>query len=290
MNRINLWFKEKKLKPIPVIVAAVIIIVLFIIIINLLIPDGGEPKTLSMKEDGELRTGPAAYYPIIFEVKDGDKLDITDRQGKWYEVKNDQNEKGWVAGWHTSLNIKEDVNPVAKPLKGKVIVVDPGHGGSDQGASSSKHKDVTEKEITLKTAKELEKMLKAEGAKVKMTRTKDEYVKLKDRQADGDAFISIHNDALDSSNPHGLTVYYHHDTQKNLADTLHTSITQKSILSDRGVRSENFQVIRQTKLPGVLLELGYISNATDENLIVDRKYRHIVETGIVDGLKVYFSK
>ena len=49
-----------------------------------------------------------------------------------------------------------------------------------------------------------------------MTRTKDEYVKLKDRQGDGDVFISIHNDALDSSAPHGLTVYYHHDSQKNL--------------------------------------------------------------------------
>ncbi|WP_323704661.1 N-acetylmuramoyl-L-alanine amidase [Mammaliicoccus sp. Dog046] len=289
MNQLRLWFKKNKLKPIPVISAAAIVIILLIVLINALTPDGSDPKTLSMKEDGELRTGPAAYYPIIFEVKDGDKFEITDRQGKWFEVSNKDNEKGWIAGWHTNLDIKEDVNPVAKPLKGKVIILDPGHGGSDQGASSSKHKDVTEKVITLKTAKELKSMLEDEGAKVKMTRSNDDYVKLKDRQADGDVFISIHNDALDSSNPHGLTVYYHHDSQKDFANTLHTSINQKSILSDRGVRSENFQVIRQTKLPAVLLELGYISNPTDEDLIVDRKYRHIVETGIVDGLKVYFS-
>lgn len=289
MNRINLWFKKRRIKPVPVISVAILLIVLLIIIIYLLIPKEDEPKTLSMKEDGELRTGPAAYYPIIFDVKKGDNFDITDREGKWFEVKNDQNEKGWIAGWHTNLDIKENVNPVLKPLKGKVIILDPGHGGSDQGASSSKHKDVTEKVITLKTAKELKEMLEAEGAKVKMTRTKDEYVKLKDRQGDGDVFISIHNDALDSSAPHGLTVYYHHDSQKEFADTLQTSINQKSILSDRGVRNENFQVIRQTKMPAVLLELGYISNPTDEDLIVDRKYRHIVETGIVDGLKVYFS-
>ncbi|GGI40199.1 N-acetylmuramoyl-L-alanine amidase [Mammaliicoccus stepanovicii] len=289
MNRINLWFKKYKLKPIPVISVAVIVIILLIVLIKMLIPNDVEPKSLSMIEDGELRTGPAAYYPIIFEVKDGDKFEITDRKGKWFEVTNDDNEKGWIAGWHTNLDIKEDVNPVAKPLKGKTIILDPGHGGGDQGASSSKHKNVTEKEITLKTAQELEEMLKSEGAKVKMTRTKDEYVKLKDRQGDGDVFISIHNDALDSSGPHGVTVYYHHDTQQDFAKTLHTSINQKSILSDRGVRNENFQVIRQTKMPAVLLELGYISNPTDEDLIADRKYRHIVETGIVDGLKVYFS-
>lgn len=289
MNQLRLWFKKNKLKPIPVISVAAIVIILLIVLINTLTSDGSDPKTLSMKEDGELRTGPAAYYPIIFEVKDGDKFDITDRQGKWFEVRNKDNEKGWIAGWHTNLDIKEDVNPVAKPLKGKVIILDPGHGGSDQGASSSKHKDVTEKVITLKTAKELKSMLEDEGAKVKMTRSNDDYVKLKDRQADGDVFISIHNDALDSSGPHGLTVYYHHNSQKDFANTLHTSINQKSILSDRGVRNENFQVIRQTKLPAVLLELGYISNPTDEDLIVDRKYRHIVETGIVDGLKVYFS-
>lgn len=289
MNRISLWFKKKKLKPIPIFIIGLILIALIVVIINLLTPEEEEPKSLSMIEDGELRTGPAAFYPIIFDVKDGDKFDIIDREGKWFEVINSDNEKGWIAGWHTNLDIKEDVNPVKKPLKGKTIVLDPGHGGSDQGASSSKHKDVTEKVITLQTVKELEKMLKDEGAKVKLTRTKDEYVKLKDRQADGDVFISIHNDALKSSNPHGLTVYYHHEEHKNFAKTLHTSINQKSILSDRGVRNENYQVIRQAKSPAVLLELGYISNPTDENLIVDRKYRHIVETGIVDGLKVYFS-
>ncbi|MGO1759804.1 MAG: SH3 domain-containing protein, partial [Mammaliicoccus vitulinus] len=153
MNRINLWFKKRRIKPVPVIGVAVLLIVLLIIIISLLIPNEDEPKTLSMKEDGELRTGPAAYYPIIFDVKKGDNFEITDRKGKWFEVKNDDNEKGWIAGWHTNLDIKEDVNPVLKPLKDKVIVLDPGHGGSDQGAASSKHKDVTEKVITLETAK-----------------------------------------------------------------------------------------------------------------------------------------
>ncbi|WP_414055093.1 N-acetylmuramoyl-L-alanine amidase [Macrococcus equi] len=244
-----------------------------------------EPTALTMIEDGELRTGPQAIYPVIFNVKKGDNLDILKHTGKWYYVK-DGNKKGWIAGWHTNLNIKEDKIAGANPFKGKTIMLDPGHGGNDQGASS---KDGTiEKDITLKTSLMLKQKLEESGATVLMTRTSDEYVKLKNRKGSADVFLSIHADALEASSPHGLTVYYHHDNQKVLADTLHMAIKQKALLSDRGVRQENFQVIRQTEKPAVLLELGYISNPTDEKMMKDEKYRQIIVTGIVDGLRNYF--
>ncbi|WP_414046204.1 N-acetylmuramoyl-L-alanine amidase [Macrococcus equi] len=244
-----------------------------------------EPTALTMIEDGELRTGPQAFYPVIFNVKKGDNLDILKHTGKWYYVK-DGNKKGWIAGWHTNLNIKEDKVAGANPFKGKTIMLDPGHGGNDQGASS---KDGTiEKDITLKTSLMLKQKLEESGATVLMTRTSDEYVKLKNRKGSADVFLSIHADALEASSPHGLTVYYHHDNQKVLADTLHMAIKQKALLSDRGVRKENFQVIRQTEKPAVLLELGYISNPTDEKMMKDEKYRQIIVTGIVDGLRNYF--
>ncbi|WP_414053544.1 N-acetylmuramoyl-L-alanine amidase [Macrococcus equi] len=244
-----------------------------------------EPTALTMIEDGELRTGPQAFYPVIFNVKKGDNLDILKHTGKWYYVK-DGNKKGWIAGWHTNLNIKEDKIAGANPFKGKTIMLDPGHGGNDQGASS---KDGTiEKDITLKTSLMLKQKLEESGATVLMTRTSDEYVKLKNRKGSADVFLSIHADALEASSPHGLTVYYHHDNQKVLADTLHMAIKQKALLSDRGVRQENFQVIRQTEKPAVLLELGYISNPTDEKMMKDEKYRQIIVTGIVDGLRNYF--
>ncbi|MDT4107084.1 N-acetylmuramoyl-L-alanine amidase, partial [Staphylococcus aureus] len=56
-----------------------------------------------------------------------------------------------------------------------------------------------------------------------------------------------------------------------------------------GSRQENYQVLRQTKVPAVLLELGYISNPTDETMIKDQLHRQILEQAIVDGLKIYFS-
>ncbi|GGB04198.1 cell wall amidase [Macrococcus hajekii] len=260
-------------------------ILLALLIFAVITMDKTDPTVLKMIEDGELRTGPQAAYPVVFKVEKGERLDIYKHDGKWYYVGNDK-KKGWIAGWHTDLDIEPDKLASAEPFKGKTIILDPGHGGSDQGASS--RKGTLEKDITLKTALMLRDKLKKEGAKVIMTRDEDQYVKLGDRKAAGDVFISLHSDALTDTAPHGLTVYYNQESQKALADTLHFAINKKTLLSDRGVRQENYQVIRQTKMPAVLLELGYISNPTDERLMNDKIHRQTVTTAIVDGLRNYF--
>ncbi|MCU7557162.1 N-acetylmuramoyl-L-alanine amidase [Macrococcus capreoli] len=273
-------------RPLRLVLLSLLIILIVTLLFWLFTKQKAEPTQLSMKEDSELRTGPQAFYPVIFNVSKGDTFKILKHTGKWYYVDNGK-KKGWIAGWHTNLNIKKDTVTGANPFKGKVVLLDPGHGGSDQGASSKA--GTVEKEITLATGMMLKQKLEDAGATVVMTRTTDEYVKLDDRKGAADVFISIHADALASSNPHGLTVYYYHDKQKALADTLHLAIKQKALLSDRGVRIENYQVIRQTKSPAVLLELGYISNPTDEKLMNDKVYRQIITTSIVDGLRNYFS-
>ena len=66
-------------------------------------------------------------------------------------------------------------------------------------------------------------------------------------------------------------------------------IQKKALLTNKGARQENFQVLRQTNVPAVLLELGYISNPTDENMITNQLHRHIVEQAVVDGLRAYFQ-
>ena len=66
-------------------------------------------------------------------------------------------------------------------------------------------------------------------------------------------------------------------------------IFKKSLLSNRGVRQQNYQVLRQTNKPAVLLELGYISNPTDEKMIRSQLHRQVVEEAVVDGLKQYFA-
>ncbi|EES40087.1 N-acetylmuramoyl-L-alanine amidase, partial [Staphylococcus caprae M23864:W1] len=109
------------------------------------------------------------------------------------------------------------------------------------------------------------------------------------RNIKGDAFISIHNDSLDSSNANGATVYWLQDNQESLAQTLNSNIQKKALLTNRGARQQNYQVLRQTDVPAVLLELGYISNPTDEAMINDQLHRQVVERAVVDGLKQYFS-
>ena len=290
MKKIDSWLTKHGLKNrLTLVVMAIFIIflILLFMFVNLSDEDTGQ---ITITENAELRTGPNAAYPVIYKIDKGESFKKIDRKGKWIEVQNHAGtEKGWVAGWHTNLNIPADQSLSSNPLKGKTIVLDPGHGGSDQGASSSTPSKSLEKNYTLKTAKELKKLLNKEGAHVKMTRSNDKYVSLDDRNIKGDAFISIHNDALDSSNANGVTVYWFKDKQESLAQTLNSAIQKKALLTNRGSRQQNYQVLRQTDIPAVLLELGYISNPTDESMINDQLHRQVVEQAIVDGLKQYFS-
>ena len=290
MKIIDSWLTKHGLKnrlTLVVIVIFIIFLILLFMFVNLSDEDTGQ---ITITENAELRTGPNAAYPVIYKIEKGESFKKIDRKGKWIEVQNHAGtEKGWVAGWHTNLNIPADQSLSSNPLKGKTIVLDPGHGGSDQGASSSTPSKSLEKNYTLKTAKELKKLLNKEGAHVKMTRSNDKYVSLDDRNIKGDAFISIHNDALDSSNANGVTVYWFKDKQETLAQTLNSAIQKKALLTNRGSRQQNYQVLRQTDIPAVLLELGYISNPTDESMINDQLHRQVVEQAIVDGLKQYFS-
>lgn len=290
MSKVDAWLLKHGLKN-RLTLSVVIAFILFLIILFMLMnhSDQGSNR-ITVSENAELRTGPNAAYPVLYQVDKGETFTRLGKSGKWIEVESrDGKEKGWIAGGHTSLDIEADASKKENPLKNKVIVLDPGHGGNDQGASSNTSKKSLEKNYTLKTAKELKKALEKTGAKVKLTRSDDSYVSLEDRKQDGDAFISIHNDALDSPNANGATVYWFKDNQETLAETLSASIEKKSLLSNKGARQENFQVLRQTNKPAVLLELGYISNPTDEVMITDQLHRQVVEEAVVDGLKQYFA-
>ncbi|MCE5089860.1 N-acetylmuramoyl-L-alanine amidase [Staphylococcus devriesei] len=290
MSKVDAWLLKHGLKN-RLTLSVVIAFILFLIILFMLMnhSDQGSNR-ITVSENAELRTGPNAAYPVLYQVDKGETFTRLGKSGEWIEVESrDGKEKGWIAGWHTSLDIEADASKKENPLKNKVIVLDPGHGGNDQGASSNTSKKSLEKNYTLKTAKELKKALEKTGAKVKLTRSDDSYVSLEDRKQDGDAFISIHNDALDSPNANGATVYWFKDNQETLAETLSASIEKKSLLSNKGARQENFQVLRQTNKPAVLLELGYISNPTDEVMITDQLHRQVVEEAVVDGLKQYFA-
>ncbi|WP_374722399.1 SH3 domain-containing protein [Peribacillus tepidiphilus] len=243
-----------------------------------------------------LRAKPDAYSTIVKRTNEGDRYKITAIQGDWYELELEKGKRAYVAGWlvETHGDVPQIENRgIEKYFSGKTIVIDPGHGGRDQGATGTKGS--LEKTLTLRTAKLLNDKIRAAGGKTIMTRTGDTYVTLLTRVAlsnarNADAFISIHYDSTIDPNVNGITTYYYHDYQKPLASSIHSFLIEETSLSDRGTRIGDYRVIRENHSPSVLLELGYMSNPNEEMTIVSEAYQDTVTEAIFKGLTEYFSK
>ena len=192
-------------------------------------------------------------------------------------------------------------------IKGKKIVIDPGHGGEDSGAIGPS--GVTEKSITLQIAKEVEKMLKEAGAKVIMTRTTDTEVSPKHRQATdvdelqarcdvankakADIFISIHMDSFTSREASGTTGYYYikgSAASKRLAASIQSNLVTQLKTTSRGVRTCKFYVVRHTKMPATLIEVAFVSNPKEEKLLTSKKGVQKAAVGIVNGISDFFGE
>lgn len=191
-------------------------------------------------------------------------------------------------------------------LKGKIIALDAGHGGSDTGAIGPT--GVTEKGVTLRVAKALQKLLQAEGATVLMTRTTDTEVSPKKANAsdveelqarcdvgnDGNAdiFISMHMDSFTNSTPSGTTGYYYTKGSKasqRLAQYVSEGVVTALGTGNRGTKSCNFYVVKHTDMPATLVEMAFISNDKEEKLMNSEAGINRAAEGILNGLRRFFS-
>lgn len=188
-------------------------------------------------------------------------------------------------------------------LAGKTVVVDAGHGGTDKGAPGVN--GTNEKDINLSIAFLVAAELRAAGASVIMARSTDYKVPLYDRpalanQAGADFFISIHcNDPGNGNRSiNGSVVYYHGDD--NNARTLAQSIAErfeqmggirsKGIASDYTVyRGEGFAVLRASRMVGVLIETGFMTNPNDVRLLNDKAMQQKIAVAVVAGLRDYIE-
>jgi N-acetylmuramoyl-L-alanine amidase len=174
------------------------------------------------------------------------------------------------------------------PLKGKTIVLDPGHGGKDVGSTGSQ--GTYEKDVTLLTALNISSKLVEQGANVVMTRADDTFISLEDRTElaqieDADLFLSIHFDAFESSDVHGMTTYYNKSQDQDLAQSIHDELFKLDTeIKDRGVMFGDYHVIRENTKPAILLELGYISNANEEKRMQSESFQEQISTNIVNGV------
>lgn len=189
-------------------------------------------------------------------------------------------------------------------VSGHSIVIDPGHGGSDTGAIGPD--GVTEKSVTLSVSKKLENILTASGAKVTMTREVDEdvygrgasdsqelqaRVDVGERVRGAEVFVSIHCNAFSSAYSHGMETYYFDGSWRGerLASLINEELEEAGGLTNRGVKTANFYVLRHSSMPATLLELGFVTNPEEEELLSDETYQGKLAKAIALGLARYFA-
>lgn len=188
-------------------------------------------------------------------------------------------------------------------IKGKMITLDPGHGGTDPGAIGKQ--GTKEKDITLKIAMKVRDYLLDKGAQVSMTRTTDKDVfgpdatDAQELQArvdvaqanDADLFVSIHCNASTNPNIGGISSYFFPKTDydKIAASAIQDDLTKKFGLDDLGVRQANFYVNKRSSMPTVLIETAFISNQKEEKLLRSNWFQSKMAKAIADGIEDYFA-
>lgn len=188
-------------------------------------------------------------------------------------------------------------------LKGKIITLDPGHGGSDSGAVGPRR--TMEKNVTLAISQEVRGLLENSGAKVIMTRTGDRDVygpnataaqELQARvdvaaRARADLFVSIHIDAFSNPQANGTSTYYYPKTTGDirLARFIQDEMVEQMGLADRGKIPGRLYVLRKSAMPAALAEVAFISNPNEERLLNDTNYIKKAALGIYNGIAKYFT-
>lgn len=202
------------------------------------------------------------------------------------------------------------VHPVGNgSLKGKVIAIDAGHGGKFPGTGGGAY---TEKALSLAMAKTVKKALEAEGAEVIMTRETDTHFResLADdliyrsevaNRNSADIFLSFHYDDSGSKKtpPSGTKSIFHggRDTDKYLAQCIQDFIKSEGPLpnlgavDDRKFAKENgFSVLRNSKMPAILMECAFVRNPNDRKVILTEQFREGIAKCVVKGLKLFFGQ
>lgn len=170
------------------------------------------------------------------------------------------------------------------------VILDPGHGAHDRGAAIGY---VYEKHLALDTARRVEQLLKKEGIKVIMTRNRDVFIPLQGRSATGNSksnsiFVSIHYNYNRGGSGSGAETYYHFSSSYTLAAYIQAYLVQRTRMTNRGVKSASYHVIRETtRNPAVLVECGFVSNPTERARMLTGEFRARIAEGIAQGIVAY---
>ena len=190
------------------------------------------------------------------------------------------------------------------PLLGKVIYLDPGHGGLDPGAM---YKNIKEKNINLQISKNLEKRLTKLGAIVYLTRYDDYDLSVNNtinrkrsdlsrrgniiNKSDCDLFLSIHLNAENTGIWKGAQTFYNTNNKENkkIAELLKKQFKEDLNSKIKAKNKNDLYLQKRIKRPGVLIEVGFLSNASERYLLKQEKYQDKVTLSIANALLKYFK-
>ena len=178
---------------------------------------------------------------------------------------------------------------VSKEGAGKRVIIDPGHGGRDRGAVWG---GVRESTLNYRVATKLESILRQRGYSTTMTRRSDVFVSLSRRASIANRyrnaiFVSIHFNATRETWVRGAETYYAGAAGRSLASSIQRELVQRLKLRNRGVRLARFTVQMQTKCPAVLVECGFISNASERSRCATSSYQSTAALAIAEGIRRY---
>lgn len=194
---------------------------------------------------------------------------------------------------------------VKEPLYQKTIFLDAGHGGPDSGAL---YRNIYEKDINLSIVKKLEQALKKKGAQVFLTRDGDydlsvPYTVNRKRsdlsrrsnminRSQCDLYISIHLNADTSTTYHGAQVFYDSKVKQNkkIAEIIQSDLKQYLYTTRDAKQKNDMYLFHRLEKPGVLVEIGYITNPNDRYLLLQNEYQEKVANILTNSIIRYFYK
>ncbi|MFC0525749.1 N-acetylmuramoyl-L-alanine amidase CwlD [Pontibacillus salicampi] len=231
--------------------------------------------------------------------------------GKYYKILS------WIIGVcvlifliRYPLEINDSWKTWSLPLAGKTIVIDPGHGGVDGGAVGAD--ETLEKDIALAVSKQLRDYLQQGGAIVHLTRENDtdladeEESSLSRRKSqdirrrvefingkDADFYVSIHLNAIPSAKWHGAQSFYNPSSPESekLAKFIQTEIRRNLENTNRtALAMSNIYLVKHAAIPGSLVEIGFLSNAHERDLLKTKAYQRKVAASIYEGILRYATE
>lgn len=175
------------------------------------------------------------------------------------------------------------------------VVIDPGHGDLDPGANVG---TVYEKDIALDIALKTGALLESAGYTVHLTREDDTFIDLEERTEIANkkcakVFVSIHCNSSEDGSGQGIETFYtdqKSESDRMLAEKLQLKLIEYTRAEDRFSKTANYTVLVRTDMPAALIEVGFLTNKTERDLLITDEYQNKIANGISSAINAYFNE